>query len=310
MLSILSAVAVAVTLVVVPATRPAPVPLIIDTDICAAVDDVPALAMANLMHSRGEAKLLGVMVDTRGEAGAAAVDVVNTHYKHPDIPIGALKPTDGSTCEQFAHNYAPELGKKFPHDLRGGSAAPDATALYRELLAAQPDRSVVVVSLGSTTNLRNLLDADANLVRRKVSRLVVMGGQYPRSTTEPEFNFALDPAATTRVVHDWPTPVVFSGGELSVSFGKRIAGAGPVTETFRIGFGAGVDGELWDVLPLYYAVHGGEHFTEVRGGSNRIGAGGANEWVSPATRDHAYLTLVTGTPDMARIIEDMLVSAA
>ncbi|WP_168200979.1 nucleoside hydrolase [Allokutzneria sp. NRRL B-24872] len=309
MLSILSAVVVTATLVV-PVTPAAPVPLIIDTDICAAVDDVPALAMANLMHSKREAKLLGVMVDTKGEAGAAAVDVVNTHYKHPNIPIGALKPTDNSTCEQFAHNYAPQLAKKFPHDLRGGSAAPEATALYRALLATQKDHSVVVVSLGATTNLRNLLDADADLVRRKVSRLVVMGGQYPRSTTEPEFNFALDPAATARVVHDWPTPVVFSGGELSVSFGKRITGQSPLAETFRIGFGAGVDGELWDVLPMYYAVRGAKHFTEVRGGSNRIGAGGANEWVSPATREHSYLTLATDKAVMAKILEDMLVSAS
>ncbi|GAA4007238.1 hypothetical protein GCM10022247_31570 [Allokutzneria multivorans] len=309
MFSILSAVVVAATLVV-PVTTTAPVPLIIDTDICAAVDDVPALAMANLMHSKREAKLLGVMVDTKGEAGAAAVDVVNTHYKHPNIPIGALKPTDNSTCEQFAHNYAPQLAEKFPHDLRGGSAAPEATALYRKLLVAQRDHSVVVVSLGATTNLRNLLDADADLVRRKVSRLVVMGGQYPRSTTEPEFNFALDPAATARVVHDWPTPVVFSGGELSVSFGKRITGQSPLAETFRIGFGAGVDGELWDVLPMYYAVRGAKHFTEVRGGSNRIGAGGANEWVSPATREHSYLTLATDKAVMAKILEDMLVSAS
>jgi len=298
-----------------------PRPILVDTDICAAVDDVAALAMANVMHSRGEARLLGVLVDTRGDAGAAAVDVVNTYYGHPDIPIGALQPTDASVCEEYAHDYVGRLVERFPHDLAGGSSAENAVRLYRKLLAAEKDRSVVILSLGAATNLSALLDSrpdehsalsGAALVRAKVARMVMMGGQYPRSDT-PEFNFALDPAGTRRLMHDWPTPIVFSGGESSIKVGKRVstqAPAGsPVRAAFEIGFGAGIDNDVWDVLPVLYAVRGNRHFTAVRCGFNRIADDGSNQCVPAASENQQYLRFSDPSGQVAASIEDMLLGA-
>ncbi|WP_394844488.1 nucleoside hydrolase [Pendulispora brunnea] len=299
----------------------APPPILIDTDICAAVDDVAALAMANVMHSRGEARLLGVLVNTRGDAGAAAVDVVNTYYGHPDIPIGALQPTDASICEQYAHDYVGRLVERFPHDLAGGSAAPNAVRLYRKLLAAEKDRSVVILSLGAATNLSALLDSGpdeysalsgAALVRAKVARMVMMGGQYPRIDA-PEFNFALDPPGTRRVMRDWPTPIVFSGGESSVKVGKRAStqapADSPVRAAFEIGFGAGIDNDVWDVLPVLYAVRGSRHFTAVRCGFNRISDDGSNQCVLASSANQHYLRFSDPSGRVTASIEDMLVDA-
>ncbi|WP_394829990.1 nucleoside hydrolase [Pendulispora rubella] len=295
-----------------------PRPILIDTDICAAVDDVAALAMANVMHSRGEARLLGVLVNTRGDAGAAAVDVVNTYYGHPDIPIGALQPTDASVCENYAHDYASRLVERFPHDLAGGSSADNAVHLYRKLLSAEKDHSVVILSLGATTNLSALLDSGpdehsalpgAALVRSKVARMVMMGGQYPRSDAA-EFNFALDPASTRRVMLDWPTPLVFSGAEASVKLGKRVStqapADSPVRATFEIGFGAGIDSDLWDVLPVLYAVRGSRHFTTVPCGFNRIADDGSNECVPASGKDQRYLRFSDPSGRLTASIEDML----
>lgn len=298
----------------------APLPLLVDTDICAAVDDVAALAMANAMHTRGEVRLLGVMVNTRGDAGAAAVDVVNTYYGHPDIPIGALQPTDASICEEYAHDYVGRLVERFPHDLRGGSSASNAVRLYRQLLAREKKGSVVIVSLGAATNLAALLDSGpdafsplsgAELVRDKVARTVLMGGQYPRSDA-PEFNFLLDPAGARRVMRDWPAPLVLSGGETFVKIGKRVSTLGPadspVRATFEIGFGTGIDSEIWDVLPLLYAVRGGKAFTAMHCGYNRIEDDGSNACIVQSGARQRYLRFSDPAGQVAASIEDMLIA--
>lgn len=49
--------------------------IIIDSDIFSSVDDVGALTVANVLHNRGEANLLGVMVNTPSRYGALTVDV-------------------------------------------------------------------------------------------------------------------------------------------------------------------------------------------------------------------------------------------
>jgi len=49
--------------------------LIIDTDIFSAVDDVGALAIANVFHNAGDAEIVGVMVNTPSKWGPLAVNV-------------------------------------------------------------------------------------------------------------------------------------------------------------------------------------------------------------------------------------------
>ena len=49
--------------------------LIIDTDIFSAVDDVGALAIANVFHNTGDAEIVGVMVNTPSKWGPLAVSV-------------------------------------------------------------------------------------------------------------------------------------------------------------------------------------------------------------------------------------------
>ncbi|WP_394850817.1 nucleoside hydrolase [Pendulispora brunnea] len=305
-------------------------PLLVDTDICADVDDIGALAMVNSMHSRGEVRLLGVMVDTRGNAGAAAVDVVNTYYGHPDIPIGALQPTDASKCD-LSHDYVGHLVERFPHDLTGGSAAPNAIHLYRKLLAAEKDHSVVIVSVGAATNLAALLDSrpdaasalsGAELVSRKVARLVLMGGKYPYSDTGPEFNFKLDPAGTRHAVDHWPTPITFSGLESFVKLGKRVSTEAPldspVRMAFEIGYGPGVNHDAWDMLPILYAARRGRYFTEKNCGFNRISDDGSNRCTVDVPSDakesdsiasrQRYLRFSDPEGRATATIEDMLVT--
>ena len=66
--------------------------------------------------------------------------------------------------------------KHFPHRFSTGGNYPDALALYRQVLAAQPDGSVVIVAVGPLRNLADLLKSDAPLIAKKVKWLHIMGG--------------------------------------------------------------------------------------------------------------------------------------
>jgi len=59
--------------------------LIIDTDIFSAVDDVGALAIANVFHNAGHAEIVGVMVNTPSKWGPLAVSVC-TLLRYPPFP--------------------------------------------------------------------------------------------------------------------------------------------------------------------------------------------------------------------------------
>ena len=48
----------------------------------------------------------------------------------------------------------------YPHDLNIGEPVPSAVNLLREILAVQPDNSVVIVQVGFSTNLAELLQTD------------------------------------------------------------------------------------------------------------------------------------------------------
>src|SRR5438477_2520601 len=158
----------------------APVPLIFDTDMAGDVDDVGALAVLHALSSLGEAEILAIGISSRNEAVGPVVDAIDTWYGRPEIPIGYQRgiqvgyPRDSG--ETITSKYAEAVARAFPHRLARSSDAPEAALLYRKVLAAQPDASVVIVSVGFLTNLRALLDTPADgvsplageeLVRRK-----------------------------------------------------------------------------------------------------------------------------------------------
>src|SRR5438876_1603917 len=68
-----------------------PVPLIFDTDMGNDVDDALALAVLHALESRGECTLLAVTLTKDEPYAAPYVDIVNTFYGRPDIPIGVAR---------------------------------------------------------------------------------------------------------------------------------------------------------------------------------------------------------------------------
>ncbi len=312
-----------------PAAGPA-VEVIFDTDMASDVDDVGALATLHALASLGEAEILAVGISSRNEHVGPCVDAIDTWYGRPDVPIGYQRgiqigyPRDGG--EESPSKYAEAVARSFPHRLARSSDAPEAALLYRKVLAAQPDRSVVLVTVGFLSNLRSLLDTPADgvsplpgveLVRRKVARWVCMGGKFPDgrfADGDGEYNLRVDTVASLRVLNDWPTPVVFSGFEIGarVFTGKRLRGASeasPVRAAY-LHFNGLENRESWDQTAVLCAVRGAAaYWTESEPGlclMHVFGRSGYNEWIPTPRKAHRYLIEKTPPSELAAVIEDLM----
>jgi inosine-uridine nucleoside N-ribohydrolase len=207
-----------------------PVKLIFDTDIGNDVDDVLAIAAIHALQNRNECELLAVTITKDNKYAAPMVDLLNTFYGRPNIPIGIVK--DGVTKEdgQYlvqTYNIQDANGHRlFPSKITPESFTdlPDAVTVLRKTLSMQPDESVVMIQVGFSTNLARLLESPADdisplngieLAKKKVKLLSAMAGSFVKQ--QSEYNIACDVKSAQKMFTDWPTPIVFSGWEIGAA---------------------------------------------------------------------------------------------
>lgn len=257
----------------------APVKLIFDTDMGNDVDDLMALVMIHNLQKRGACDLLAVTVTKDHPQAAAFVDAVNTLYGYPDVPIGVVR--DGAAKEAGKFNLLAGEKKadgspRYPHDLKSGAEAPEAVALLRQTLAAQPDGSVAIAQVGFFTNLARLLDSKADahsplngreLVAKKVKVLSLMAGAFQTvqwNTRHLEYNVKLDVPAAQKLAKEWPTPLVWSGFEIGVAAAfphivieqdLNYLTHHPLKEAYVLYNPPPHDRPTWDPTSVLYAIH-------------------------------------------------------
>src|SRR5215471_11971704 len=73
------------------------VPVIFDSDMGPDYDDVGAIAILHAFADSGKAKILATVASTKYEGVAAVMDIFNTYFKRPGIPVGVPK---GKAVEQ------------------------------------------------------------------------------------------------------------------------------------------------------------------------------------------------------------------
>lgn len=295
-----------------------PVRLIFDTDLESDVDDVGAVAVLHALADLGEVTILGMGLSVKHAWSAPCLDALNTYFGRPDIPIGVPK----GKAPDLGSKYARGVAEEFPHDLRSAEDAPDVVALYRKLLAAQPDGRVVFVSVGFLTNVARLLESPADdvspltgveLVRKKVRAWVCMGCGFPDGR---EWNVFQDAPSSRKALELWPRPIVFSGFEV----GERImTGPGlkdspkssPVRRAYEL-FNDLNERQSWDQTAVLYAVRGLDGGLEdlwdvKKGGSVEVLEDGTNRWHDAPDRGHSYLVRKMAPEQVAKIIEKLMV---
>jgi inosine-uridine nucleoside N-ribohydrolase len=323
--------AILAAMLLTPASAPAagPVRLIFDTDIGNDVDDALALAMIHALESRGETKLLAVTVSKDSRSAAPFVDLVNTFYGRPSIPVGAVKggktPGDTPMIRIPAERRAASGAYVYPHRLTDGSAAPDAVAVLRRALAAEPDGSVVIVQVGFSTNLARLLNSAADgasplpgmqLVARKVRLLSAMAGHFP--VGKPEYNVMTDIPAARKVFEEWPSPVVFSGFEVgeallfpatAVEHDFSWVQDHPVAEAYRTYMRMPYDRPSWDLTAVLYAVRPDRGYFSVSAeGRVTVDESGQTHFAEAPGGGRRYLIL--GEAQRARTLEALVLLAS
>lgn len=299
----------------------AQVPVIFDTDMGNDIDDALALALLHALESRGECRIVAVTITKDNPWAAPYIDLVNTYFDRPEIPIGMVK-NSGVTPEDSAMIRVPAERKRadgsflYPHKLKSGADAPDAVAVLRHALATQPDHSVVIIQVGFSTNLAHLLDDSGELdqsrelVARKVKLLVMMAGDFAKRN--PEFNIKMDIPSAQKLLRDWPTPIVTSGFEIgnsmlypASSIARDFSANHPVADSYRNYKPFPYDRPTWDITAALYAVRPNDgYFSLSEPGTIQVDRTGVTTLIPAADGKHRYL--VMNDVQRARALEAMI----
>ena len=298
---------------------PQPMSVIFDSDMGPDYDDVGAIALLHAFADSGYAKILATVASTKYEGVAAVFNVLNTYFKRPNIPIGV---PHGKALEfKDRQHWTDSILLHYPHTIQKNADVSSAMDVYRKILAAQPDHSVTIITVGFLTNISDLLrsapDQYSNLtgkelVKQKVKQLVCMGGRFPEGS---EFNLNQDRIASRLVFENLEVPVLFSGVEigfriktgLPLVHNDRIRNS-PVKDVFRICIPLDPqdkDGRpSWDETAVLVAIKGYQPWYTIKSGTIIMHPDGTNSW-SDKPGIHSYL-VEKQSPDVVRDVVDSL----
>ena len=181
--------------------KPQAIQMILDTDFGSSTDDLFALMMLHHYMDEGLVDLKGVIVDREGVKNAELVDIFNTYYGHPNIPVGLERngvknprcfiPYNG-VCDLKDSQGNPLF--KRSHDLTN---CPEGYKLYRKLLSQADDKSVVVVAIGFVTTISELFESGADeyselngldLFGQKVKSVYIQSGRFESGDSLSGYN--------------------------------------------------------------------------------------------------------------------------
>ncbi|MFD2572589.1 nucleoside hydrolase [Spirosoma soli] len=300
--------------------KPTPTPVIFDTDMGPDYDDVGAITLLHAFADSGQAQILATIASTKYPKVTQVLSVLNTYFGRPNVPIGV--PKGKAITDKDNQHWSDTLVARYPHKVQSNDEVPDAVALYRQLLAKQPDRSVTIITVGFMTNLANLLDSKPDkysnlpgkeLVAQKVKNLVSMAGKFPSGR---EYNVHMDTPASKVVFADWPTPVLLSGFEI----GEKIHSGLPLTQNAQIKNSPVKDvfticlpkakedngGRMsWDQTAVLVGIKGYSPYYTVKSGRLLMNADGSNGW-DVNGKGHQYLVEKMPVPQVEALINKLM----
>lgn len=283
-----------------------PMPVIFDSDMGPDYDDVGAIAILHAFADSGRANILATIASTKYDGVAGVFSVLNTYFGKPEIPIAV--PKEKAVEQRDWQHWTDTLLATYPHQIKSNNDVPDAVALYRKILASQPDKSVTIITVGFFTNLANLLQSTPDtysrlngmrLVQKKVKAVISMAGKFPFGK---EFNIYKDVPAAKYVFENWPTRIICSGFEI----GEKIKTGlplihnnaiqnSPVKDVFRIAIPLDKQDSAgrmsWDETAVLAAFSKVGSYYKLQYGKMVVADDGSNTFVSGKGM-HAYLVPV------------------
>jgi len=301
-----------------------PVDLIFDTDLGPDYDDVGAMAVMHALADSGQVNILATISSNHNELVAPCIDVINTYYGRPDIPLGGPK-SAGGVADGDSHNpsWAHLLVTKYPHDMLATSDTEDAVKVYRRILSQAKDKSVVVCTVGFFTNLRDLLQSEADeysdltgkqLVEKKVKHLVSMAAHFPEGR---EFNVWKDAPAGYYTLNNWPTEIILSGWEIGdpIRTGLKVSQQegdnNPIKDVYAIALPQdNPEGrQSWDLTATLVAIKGYAPYFDIERGTIHVEEDGSNTWTAEESGKYLRLVHKHEPQAIADVLDSYLVKA-
>lgn len=300
-----------------------PVRIIFDTDMGPDYDDVGAIAILHALADSGNCTILATMASNKHQHIAAVLNVLNTYFNRPGLPIGVV--SGDAVNIGASQKWDSMLVAKYPHTIKHNDQVPDATELYRKILANQPDKSVTIVTVGFFTNMANLLNSGPDkysklngkaLVEKKVAQLVSMAGRFDKEMGSfKEFNVVKDANGAKFTFDNWPTPILISGFEIGVGIhtGLPIVNSSltnsPVKDVFALSIPLDPNdskGRMsWDETAVLVAINGITPYFDTSSGVIIGKEDGSNNWDSKGSRD-AYLVEKMPNIQLEKILNDLI----
>ena len=298
------------------------VKVIFDSDMGPDFDDVGAITILHALAAKGECEILATMASDGYPYIGPTLEVFNRYFQKPNIPIGV----PGADAPSFScpNHWNDSLVVKYLPKLKTNKDYPSATEVYRKVLAAQKDHSVVIVTVGFLTNLSALLHSTADqfsplsgkeLVALKVKKWVAMAGGFPEGN---EFNLNQHASASVYTIQNWPTPILFSGFEIGANImtGNKVSTQGtngsPVQWAYHYCLSnyekkQSLNRNSWDHTAVLCAVRNPEDYFYVLGqGTVVCNPDGSNTWNPEKNSNHSFLVHKFPYQKIAGILDDLM----
>lgn len=246
--------------------------IILDTDLGSDCDDSGALSIIHNLHSEGKCELLGVLCSIANKYCPITVKAINTWFQNKDIPIGQTNthlfentPENMIFTKIIATEYLKNNDKPHIHD---------AVRLYRQILRDNSD--ITIISIGFLNNISALLNSVADdisplsgveLIKEKVKKVYLMGGNFSGNEKQPEYNIYVDIDSSKNVALKMPVPIIYIGWEAGINIltGHTLwnfDNNSPIKKSYELfakhynclnKYGT-YDRHSWDPLTAYYAI--------------------------------------------------------
>ena len=237
--------------------------VLLETDICADVDDVGALALLLAESKHYNFKIAGVNINCNAPDCTAAVTAILRSRGFTDIPLGLSAPQQKYTSE-----YLTAVASLLPEAERSRISPLSSEELYKNVLETVPDHSLTIISIGFMQEFDKAWRANSELFERKVDNVIIMGGSFLYKPDYREFNVVgAHQENSEDFINNYPGKIIFIGFELGIEIDTDLSPAAdkksdPVITAYRefsAAFNRGVPNYLrksWDPITVDFAVHG------------------------------------------------------
>ena len=247
--------------------------IIFETDMGNDIDDAMALDLLFKYADMGKINLLGVGVHKNNPHSAEFIDIMRVWYGYKKVPIGVNTAcvTD-MDCVDYCTKVC-DLKDKDGNPLFARSKNPkyeEAVEMYRRILAKQPDKSVIIATVGFSTTIAELMKSGPDkyskltgmeLIEQKVEFFSIMAGEFEIKDFR-EYNVWNDLDASRYFFENSPVPMVFTPWVLgdriqypsrSIENDYNWAEAHPMVEGYKAYNQMPYNRPTWDVIAAYYA---------------------------------------------------------